>query len=273
MSIITISRGTKSGGLEIAKRLAKKLDYKLLSREMVVAESAKKYNIMEEFLHDKLQKAPNLWQKFTNEYGRYIIYIRCSLLHAIQEDNIIYHGYAGQFFLKGLPHVLKLRIEAPLAFRVKALIKEYDYTYEKAVEYIKKVDERRKRWVKMLYNYDWYDPSLYDLWVNLQNMSMDNICEMVVKALDHKDFQTTTHAKRLLENLALECEVEAALVSDNKIWSGQKVSVHASNGVVTLKGAVKNKDLRNLIIDTTLNVKGVKDCKSDITLLSDSLST
>ena len=47
MSIITISRGTKSGGLELANRLSKRLGYETLSMEMVISESAKKYNIMQ----------------------------------------------------------------------------------------------------------------------------------------------------------------------------------------------------------------------------------
>ena len=78
MSVITISRGTKSGGLDFANRLSKRLGYEPLSMEMVIAESAKKYNIMKEILLDKLEKTPSLWQKFTHEYARYIIFIKCS---------------------------------------------------------------------------------------------------------------------------------------------------------------------------------------------------
>ena len=75
MSIITICRGTMSGGLELATRLSKKLGYKTLSMEEVIADSAKKYNIMKEILLDKLEKTPSLWQKFTDEYARDIIFI------------------------------------------------------------------------------------------------------------------------------------------------------------------------------------------------------
>jgi cytidylate kinase len=272
MSIITISRGTKSGGLELVNCLSKRLGYQALSIEMVIAESARKYNIMKEILLDKLEKSPSLWQKFTDEYARYIIFIKCSLLKAIKEDNIIYHGYAGQLLLKDLPHVLKLRIEAPLEYRANAVMSELNYSHGQAVEYIKKVDDRRKRWVKMVYNNDWYDPQLYDLWVNLQNMSMDNVCEMVALIIEHKDFKTSEHAIMCLDNMSLECEVRGALASDDKIWSNQQVTVIASDGFITLKGPVKNKELRDLIVDMTLKVKGVKDCKSNMTLLSDSLS-
>jgi cytidylate kinase len=272
MSIITISRGTKSGGLELANHLSKRLGYETLSMEMVIAESAKKYNIMKEILLDKLEKTPSLWQKFTDEYARYIIFIKCSLLKAIKQDKIIYHGYAGQLLLKDLPHVLKLRVEAPLEYRVKAVMAELNYTYDQSVDYIKKVDIQRKRWVKMVYNNDWYNPHLYDLWVNLQHMSMDNICEMVALSIDHEDFKTSEHAIMCLNNMSLECEVRAALASDDEIWRNQEVTVNAYDGIIILRGTTKNKQLRDLIVDTTSKVKGVKECKSDISLLSDGLT-
>ena len=172
MSIITISRGTRSGGMDLADCLSKRLGYKQLSREEVIAESAKKYNIIENFLSDKLAKAPNLWQKFTNKHKRYMIFIQCALLDIIKDDNFIYHGYAGQLLLKGLPHVLKIRIEAPMEYRIKAVKSEFNYDDSQTIAYIQKVDQERERWVKMLYNENWHDPSIYDMCMNMQNMSM-----------------------------------------------------------------------------------------------------
>ena len=271
MSIITLTRGTKSGGLKLAKCLSQKLGYRILGREEVIEGCAKKYNIMEDILRDKLEKSPNLWQKFTNDYDRYIIYVKCALLKAVKEDNIIYHGYSGQFLLKEVPHVLKLRIDAPLDIRVRPVMEELDYNYEQAVEYINKVDNSRKRWTKMVYSEDWYDFSVYDMWINLKNCSLDNVCNLVAIAIDHDDFRTTEDSIDLLENLSLACEVKAGLVSDDKLWNNQQIKVTSHNGVITLRGTLKNKELLDLTIDTALKVKGVKDCKSEITLLSDSI--
>jgi osmotically-inducible protein OsmY len=124
----------------------------------------------------------------------------------------------------------------------------------------------------MVYNNDWYNPHLYDLWINLQNLSMDNICNLVATMLNHKDFKTSKSSIRKLNNLSLECDVRAALAADDRIWRSHKISINAYNDVVILKGTSKNKELRDLIVDTTLKVKGVKECKSEISLLSDSIS-
>lgn len=270
MSIITIDRGIKSGGLEISNQLSKMMGYKTLSEEDVIAESARKFNIMGDILQAKLEKTPNLLQKFTNEYGQYIIFIQCALLNAVKEDNIIYHGNAGHLLLKPLPNVLKLRIDAPLEYRIRSVIKEFNYTYDQASDFITKADEQRRRWVKLIYGEDWYNPSLYDLCINLQNMSMDNICKIVAMTVDHKDFKSSENSEKQLKDLILECEVKAALACDGQLLD-QQIAVSASDGSITLRGMAKNEENRRLIIDTTQKVKGVKKCTSEINLMSDPL--
>ena len=272
MSIIAISRGTKSGGLELTDRLSARLGYTALSREDVIAESARQFNVMGEFLDVKLDKTPSLWQQFTNEYQRYICFIRCALLRAVQRDNVIYHGHAGQFLLRGLPNVLKLRIEAPLEYRVRPVMAEFGYSHDRAVDYVRRVDDERRRWVKMVYDQDWCDPALYDICVNLDNMSMDTICDVVALLVDSPDFKTSSEAANRLNNAALQCSVEAALSSDDRIWrSGHQVTVAAHDGIISLRGTTRTAAQRDLIVETAAEVDCVRECKAAISLLSDTL--
>ncbi len=144
MAVITISRGTKSGGEEPAGRLSQRLGYKTIGRE-VIAECSRKYNIMEQDLLEELNHAPGLWLKLTREYSRQLIYIRCTLL---------------------------------------------------------------------------------------------------------------------------ACEVRAAIAADDKIWD-QQITISAEGGTVVLKGAVKNEKLRDSIVTTASQVKGVTKCDVLIGLLTD----
>jgi len=272
MSIIAISRGTRSGGLELADRLAERLGYATLSREEVIAESAREFNVMEEFLRLKLDKTPSLWQKFTNEHQRHISFIQCALLQAVRKDNVIYHGHAGQFLLKDLPNVLKLRIEAPVDYRLRAVMAELGYDRDEAAAYIERVDDERRHWVKMVYNQDWCDPALYDLCVNLQNMSLDTICDLVEHAVGHDDFRTSDEARKQLNDAALRCSVTARLSADDKIWgSGHQVDVIARDGVIYLRGSTRNEELREMIVRTVAEADGVSECRPEIHLLSDTL--
>src|SRR5918999_4782022 len=57
MSIITISRGTASGGQALAERVAAKVRWPCLSNEVIV-EAAKRYNVPEPELVKAFEKAP-----------------------------------------------------------------------------------------------------------------------------------------------------------------------------------------------------------------------
>jgi cytidylate kinase len=267
MAIITISRGTKSGGEELAGRLADRLGYKTINRE-VISECARKYNIMEQDLLEELEHTPGLWHKLTREYSRQLIYIKCTLLEMVKDDDIIYYGHAGQLLLGGLDNVLKLRLETPIEDRINAVMKETKKSHDEALEYIKHLDEQRLRWVKLLYDEDWRNPSLYDLSVNLQNMSLATICDIVETAVKSDDFKTTELTKKHLANVSLACEVKAAIAADDKVWD-QPITISAEDGIIVLKGQAKNDKLRQLIIETASQVKGVSKCDVTIGLLSD----
>ena len=69
MAIITISRGSMSGGEALAKRLADRLRYPILGREILV-EAATKAGVSEEELTQKFERSPGLWDRMTSSRRR-----------------------------------------------------------------------------------------------------------------------------------------------------------------------------------------------------------
>lgn len=270
MAIITISRGTKSGGEKLAQCLSERLGYKSLSHE-VILEGARKYNILEEELVTGLKSSPTFWRKFTMEHRRYLIFVQCALLDAVKQDNVVYHGYAGQVFLRGIQHVLKTRLDAPIEDRMKIVIRERQLDADAAREYIAKIDEQRRRWIKWAYGEEWRDPALYDMTFFTGNMTIDTICDLISTAVKREEFRTTEGSARRLNDISTECEVRAAFASDDKLWR-IPITVTASGGTVMLKGAVKDEKLRDMLVELASQVKGVSECKDNINLLSGKLS-
>jgi len=270
MAVITISRGVQSGGRKLAHCLAERLGYRCLSRE-VIATCAKKYNIIEQDLYDKLIEAPSRWRKLSRDHYQYLLYIQCSLIDVAKQDNVIYHGYAGQLFLRGVSHALKIRLEAPIANRVREEMAEYNKSYDEALGYINKADAQRNRWVKFLYGEDWHDPAMYDLSINLMNISIDTVCEMLALLVDSKRFKTTKASIQRLNELSRECEVKAAVASDDKLWD-QPITVQADGSKITIRGPVKNKKMQEAIVDIAVKVKGVSECKNEMHIAKETLS-
>ncbi|PKK83590.1 MAG: hypothetical protein CVT49_07485 [candidate division Zixibacteria bacterium HGW-Zixibacteria-1] len=267
MSVITIARAVKSGGRDLADCLARRLDYKFLQNRDVITDCAKKYNIMEEELIRKLEEVPGFWQRLTKEHTRFLVYVQSAVVDAVKCDNVVYLGLAGQIFLTGIKHVFKLQVEAPFEDRVRRAMKELNMDKNKVSEYLMDADDKRSRWVKILFGENWRDLALYDLSVNLSKMSIDSICRMVVSAMDSEEFKTTEQSKTALNNLSLECEVRAAFASEDLLWN-QKIGVIANGSNITLKGMVKNNKIEQELVDIASKVKGVTNCQSNIVLAS-----
>ena len=51
---------------------------------------------------------------------------------------------------------------------------------EKAQEYLDRVEEDRRAWVRQFYSVDWDVFTLYDMVLNLEKMSMESATELVV---------------------------------------------------------------------------------------------
>jgi len=166
MGIITISRGSYSKGKEIAEKLAEKLGYKCISREILL-KASKDFDVPEVKLLQAIQDAPSVLDRLKHGKKKYIAFIRKAFLESIQSDNVIYHGLAGQFFTQGLPNILKVRITADFNFRVKVVMKRENVSEEKARHILNKIDEERTKWSMFLYGIDTKSPELYPLMMQL----------------------------------------------------------------------------------------------------------
>ena len=99
MAVVTISRGSASGGLLLAEKLGEKLGYDIVSREDVIREAAR-FGASEESLQEALLKPPSFWDRFRHERRRYLAFVQAALCERAQKDRIIYHGNAGHLLLR-----------------------------------------------------------------------------------------------------------------------------------------------------------------------------
>ena len=167
MAIITISRGSYFRGKEVAEKLAQKLGYVCISREILL-EASEEFNIPEIKLIRAIQDAPTILDRFFGEKEKFVAFIRAALLKHVQKDNVVYHGLFGHFFLQDIPHVLKVRIVGDLEARVADEVKREGIPAAKAREILTRDDAERRKWALQLYGADWWDATLYDLVLHLK---------------------------------------------------------------------------------------------------------
>jgi len=253
MSIITISRGSYTRGKEVAEKLAQTLGYQCLSRDILL-EASELYNIPEIKLVRAIHDAPSILERFTYSREPYVAYIRAALLHQVQKDNVVYHGLAGHFLLKGVPHVLKVRIIADLEDRVKEEMKRENISVEEARRILRKDDDERRKWSKHVYGIDTWDPSLYDLVINIKYITVDGAVDIIKCALKDPCFQTTPEGQKLVDEMSLAARIEAALIED--IPSIQVEAKEAEVFIYLKRDLCKDKELISRIKRLASKVAG-----------------
>jgi cytidylate kinase len=257
MAIITISRGTMSGGEKLAHMLCKELGYKCISREIII-KAADDYGVEEHKLFEAINKSPSILRKLTFEKERYLAYIQASLCEYAKDDNLIYHGHAGHFLLKGIKHVLKLRIIADLPDRIKAAMDRHNISEKEAEKYIERVDGERAKWTKFLYGEDWTSAKLYDIVINSTSLTIENSIGAIVELVRSPVFQTTPESQKAMNDLLISSRVRASLAKIPQIRLGY-LDIRSDNGKVVINGISKSQEILDSIFEVAKNVPGVTE--------------
>jgi cytidylate kinase len=234
MAIITISRGCFSHGQEIAEKVAEILGYECISREVLV-EAAKLFNVSEKKLVKSLHDAPTILERISNGKTKYLEDIKAVLLGYARKGNMVYHGHAGHLLLTEIPKVLKIRILAEIEDRIAFLQQKKNVSREQALLDIENEDQHRIQWTRYLYKMDVNDPKLYDIVINIGNLTIDSACEIICLAAKSDAYLMTDESKQALDDAAITSYINAALQS---ICDAQ---VSVKNGEVHVKVAAQKR--------------------------------
>ena len=248
MSIITISRGSYSYGKETAEKVAHRLGYDCISRDILI-EASKDFNIPEIKLFQAIHDAPSILDRIFFRKEKYIAYIQSAILRNLKKDNVVYHGFAGHFFVKDIAHVFKVRIIADMEERIRIIMQRNGISRKNAIHDI-----------YMLYGVKTSDPSLYDLVINISNLTVDVAVDIICHQVGLKRFQTTPESQHKIEDLSLAADLKAALI-DLK----PDVEVVAEKGLVrVMANASETQKLEKEMRNIAETIPGIKTLQIDI---------
>ena len=256
MSIITISRGTFSGGKEFAENLARKLGYRSISREQL-SEEAIKMGVPVGRLQTAMVKPPRVAKRLGPEREFYLSCMTSLLCAYTLEGNIVYHGHTGHLLLSGVPNIFRVRVIGDMEARIKSVTERLNINREKALEYIRSVDADRDKWVKFLYGVNWDDPLHYDIVVNLSQMGAANSTTALCAMAELPDFTLTPSDIRALKNLRLSSMARFRLAKDKRTGFAD-FKVRADNGIVQVTCMPHQAEVAQYVREV---LEGMEDCK------------
>ena len=262
MSVITISRGTYSGGRELAACLAGKLGYPCINREDL-SEQAVKLGVPVGKLQTAMVKPPRVYQRMGRERDQYLACITMILCEKILEGDLVYVGHTGHMLLPGIPNILRIRVLADPEFRIKSVMQSLNLSRQKAREYIENVDADRDKWVRFLYGIDWHDPFNYDLVINLDQTGIQNAATALCAMAELPDFRLSPASIKAIRNLYLGSKAHFALSVDPKT-SFADVKVTANEGVVQVTYPPQQAEVASLVQEVLSGVSDIREVHATI---------
>jgi len=216
MAVITISRQYGSGGDQIAARVCEMLGYRYFDKRLmaqVAAEVGLSPTEVVDFSEENYQVRSFLerlmgWRRGSRVVAQVatwteapsgarsrevaaldethgIALVQSAIEAAYKHDNVVIVGRGGQAFLKKLPGVLHVRIEAPLEARYQRIQERENVSLTEAREAALKYDRAAADYLERFYHINWADSLLYDLVINTGRLGIEAAAHLIVNAVGY----------------------------------------------------------------------------------------
>ena len=262
MSIVAISETVGSGGTEIGRALAAALGWEFADRE-IITKAAESFREDVSELRHATEEKPTLWDRFRQSQQRYATYVEATVIDMAARDNVVLVGRASAAILRDVGHALRARVIAPEEVRAGRIQSQQGLTAEASREYVRSADHDLAARVRFLYHLDWEAPSLYDIVLNTERVSVARAVAVLREMLDHDGFTASDASRRQLHDRALAALGRAALLAD-PTTRPHDIRVTAADGAVELTGRVDSQDARQVAQATVARIPGVRDVRNQL---------
>jgi cytidylate kinase len=199
VSTITISRQLGSFGDEVGQAIAERLNYRLISRE-IINQAASRANVPEVALAtiddlDLFGIRPS-----RKDQEAYHQAVHKMMRDIADQGEAVIIGRAGQVILRNRVDVLHIKIMAPSALRSERIAQAHSISIEAARAQVQSSDQTRKDYLQRYYKARWDDPELYDLILNTARLEPEEAACLVCQALTQcilTDNKTADHEARI----------------------------------------------------------------------------
>src|SRR4030065_2647893 len=193
MPVVTLSSDSHPLGREIAVRAASALGYDCVDREILKAVT-ERHGVPETDLHKALEESPSPFGISSKNHARYLAYIEEAVLAVLLRDNIVCHGLAAHLYVRGISHVLKIRILADPQKLAGEISSGRTLSFEKASALLKRRERFRRRWSLAAYRVDETDPSGYDMVISLTRIDPERAVQTLVETTGDRKFKPMTYS-------------------------------------------------------------------------------
>lgn len=199
--VITISRQFGTGGHEIGAELARRLDVKLLDKQ-ILNEVAKRNRVVEEAM-EKIETRNPLWRDdFTNFYQTYMSKVEYDgtehdqLSHELfdaqaeairniaAKESCVIVGRCGFHIFADHPNSLKIFIHSTEDCRKRRIAEKYGLDMRDAAAMVVDNDYSRELYTKTFTGKDWTDARNYDISIDVRKFGINGAVDFLMNCIE-----------------------------------------------------------------------------------------
>ena len=230
MPIITIFSGAYCHENPVVQEVIARTGYRQIRDDEIVAEASRRSAMAKSKIKRAFSPKPSVFNKFTLEKERSLAYIKLAVADLITADNALITCFSGQLIPATISHTLRVCLIAPIKYRIAIAAEQQGISKKEATKLVQRREENCSYWIDSLFGKkDPWDPSLYDIVIPVDKMSVPDAATLIVNNAARDIIQQSADSKQMLGDFRLAAEIGAALAQQ-----GHNAEVNAKNGAVTL---------------------------------------
>ncbi len=258
MPLIAMPREMGSLGRDVAARIAERTNRKVVYHE-IIGQLADKKRLRKSHVIRFLEGTAGLWERLTSDQTSVSIFTADETFRLLRDGSTaVIRGWGAVHLLRAVPHVMRVRICAPLELRIARMMERLGTDRRDSVrDEILASEEAHSAITKRHFGVNWREAENYDLVLSTERMSVDECVEEIESMMRLPRFQETPESIRLVSDLAVEWSTRAALRRDPRT-SALNISIEPEAGKVRLAGIVDTPEQVEAAAEIAARVEGVE---------------
>ena len=260
MPMIAMTREMGSLGKDVAAGIAARGGRKVVYQE-IIEPIANKMRLRKSHVERFLEGRSGIWERLTTDRTSLSIFTADEMFRFLRDPSTaVLRGWGAVHLLKNVPHVVRVRVCAPLEMRIQRMMERLGTDNRETVESeIQLSEEAHTAITRRHFGINWRDADNYDLILNTERLSVEECIDQLEAVMKKKAFQETPESLRMVDDLALEWSMRSGLRRDPRT-AGADIAVQVQNGIVQLMGMAESPEQAIAAGDigaALVNVRGV----------------
>jgi cytidylate kinase len=212
MAVIAMTREMGSLGKDVATGLAEQMGLTVVHHELVEHHLAARLGTQESTVHRYLEGEASILERWKIDKEKLSRYTAEEILGLASKGSVVIRGWGAVAVLRAVPHVLRVRICAPMPFRERVMAERLGLkSPSETTSDILQNDAAHARIMRGHFRVNWEDPQLYHVVLNTGSVPVDACVKIVRLLAERPEFQETEETRSVLADRLLESRVRAAL--------------------------------------------------------------